>query len=138
MNHEQLISRSNYELSQLVNIFFELNSVYENQFTLYLDTRGWELFDLRKAQVIFTYDFKHFRQFTEDMKRLNRDFLNLASGSIRINRGKKPKSIEVWSIKRLLNIYGDTDTYLFNKNIINYVRIGIKKENDLENHLECR
>lgn len=137
MNHEQFITRSNFEFSNLINMFFELNSVYDNQFTLYLDTQGWELFDLRRARSIYRYDFKHIRQFTDDMRILSRDFLNLSSGTIHINRGKRPKSHETWSIKKLMRLYGTDDKYLFNQNVINYVRNGIKKENDLENRMEC-
>lgn len=128
MSNEQLINRNHVEFSDMVYVFLELNSVYDNQFTLYLDTNGWELFDIRTGKSIIHHQFKHFRQFTFDMKKLMRDIINVGSANIRVNRDRKPKPSEVWSIKSLLKIYPLSDNYLFNDNLKNYFLYGIKSE----------
>lgn len=132
MSHEQLLSRNHIEFSELVMTFQDLNSVYDNQFTLYLDFQGWELFDLRIGKVIFRHKFQHFRQFTKDMLRLANDLTNLGMANISCNRGRRPKNSEIWSIKFLLRFYDIHDEYLFNDNLRNYLYYGFrKKEKDL-------
>lgn len=128
MNHEQLISRNHVEFAQMVNVFHELNSVYDNQFTLYLDSTGWELFDLRTAKVILKNDFKNFNIFTQSMKRLMNDLCNVGVANQLVNRGRKPKNNMIWSIKSLLNYYPLDDRYIYNTNLKNYMNYGFKQK----------
>lgn len=135
--NEQLLSRNHVEFSDMVYTFHELNSVYENQFSLYLDINGWELFDIRVGKSILRNDFKHFRQFTSDMKKLMYDFCNVGSANIRLNRNQKPKPNEIWAIKYLLKHYPLSDNYLFKEKLQSYIRYGnIKEKNNSANHLE--
>lgn len=129
MNHEQLLSRNVIEFSDLVHEFQQLNQVYENQFTLYLDVNGWELFDMRIAKTIIRHEFRHFRQFITDLISLRNMICNAGMASLRLQRGKLPKAHETRAIKRLCRIYDISDTYLFNHHIKNYISYGtIKKE----------
>lgn len=127
-NHEQLLTRNVIEFSDMVYVFHELNSVYENQFSMYLDSDGWELFDMRTAQTIIRHDFKHFRQFTSDMRKLKNDIINVGMASIRVNAFKLPKKHEVWSIKSLLKKYPITDKYIFSINLQKYLNYGFSKK----------
>lgn len=137
MSHEQLLSRNQIEFSDMVYTFHELNSVYDNQFTLYLDSNGWELFDLRIGKSILKAEFKHFRQFTSDMKKLTNDICNVVLAKQRLNRHQKPKLNEVWSIKAILKHYAPFDKYFFNDKLISYVRnSSIKEKENYPNRLE--
>lgn len=137
MNHEQLLSRNHVEFSDMVYTFHEINSVYENQFTLYLDSNGWELFDIRVGKCILKNDFKHFRQFIQDMKKLQNDICNVMLSGQKLNRHQRPSKSEVWSIKALLQHYSLYDKYLFNEKLVSYVRFGsIKEKENFKHRLE--
>lgn len=124
MSHEQLLSRNKVEFAELVQIFHELNSVYNNQYSLYLDMDYWELFDLRVARPIIRHEFKHFNQFTSDMKRLYHSILMTASANIRCNRYQKPKNNEIWHIKHIIKLYTLSDSYFFGTNLRKYMSYG--------------
>lgn len=130
-HHQQLCNRNVIEFSDMCHQFHELNSVYDNQFTMYLDSNGWELFDLRIGRTILKNDFKHFRQFTSDMRRLMNNIVNVGMANILVNRNIRPKQEHVWSIKALIKLYGLTDTYLFNTNLQNYVNYGFKQKTEI-------
>lgn len=129
MNHENLLLRNQVEMSELVSVFHELNSVYDNQYTLYLDMQGWELLDLRTAKVIFRMEFRHFRTFTQSMKKLMNDLCNVGVANQLVNRGRKPKQNMIWSIKAIMLHYSIEDNYLFNTNLKNYIQDGRFKRN---------
>lgn len=124
MNHTQLLSRNHVEFAEMISVFHDLNSVYDNQFTLYLDMDGWELFDVRTARTIFRRPFNQFRHFTSDMIKLRQDMINVGTANIRVNRQQRPNKNESWSIKSLLKFYSLQDYYLFNKNLQNYINYG--------------
>lgn len=129
MSHEQLISRSHNELAEVVRMFHELNDCYRNQFTIYMDSDSWELFDMRTASVIIRHEFKHMITFAKDMRQLARDIVNVVCVNMSLGRGRKPTLSEVWSIKRIARIYGADDTYFFdNPNIKHYIKYGNGQE----------
>lgn len=129
MNHENLLLRNQVEMSELVSAFHELNSVYDNQYTLYLDMQGWELLDLRIAKVIFRMEFRHFRTFTQSMKKLMNDLCNVGVANQLVNRSRKPKQNMIWSIKAVMLHYSLDDNYLFNTNLKKYIQDGGFKRN---------
>ena len=124
MNHTQLLSRNHVEFAEMISVFHDLNAVYDNQFTLYLDMDGWELFDVRTARMIFRRPFSQFRHFTSDMIKMRQDLINVGTANIRVNRQQRPNKNESWSIKSLLKFYSLQDYYLFNKNLQNYINYG--------------
>lgn len=124
MNHSQLLARNHVEFSEMISVFHDLNAVYDNQFSLYLDSNGWELFDIRTAKCIIHRSFNQFRQFTTEMVKLRQDIINVGLANIRVNRQQKPNKNESWSIKSLLKIYSVQDYYFFNKNLQNYINYG--------------
>lgn len=132
MSHEQLISRNAVELSEVIRIFHELNDCYQEQFVIYMDSHSWELFDTRIGKTIISHEFKHFNQFSADMRKLMRDIINVTTLSASLGRGRKPKPCEVWSIKSILKKYTIKDKYFFNNiHLKNYILNGINnKEED--------
>lgn len=124
MSHEQLLSRNVIEFSDLVYQFHELNSAYDNQFTLYLDMNGWELFDMRVSRPIIRHEFKHFRQFTSDMRRLYNDILNVSMANISCNRDLKPKPNHIWSVKYIIKKYSIDDSYFIGQKLKKYLQYG--------------
>ena len=132
MIHEQLISRNVLELADVIRSFHELNTCYQDQFTIYLDSQVWELFDTRVSRTIIRHEFKHFNKFRSDMRKLQRDILNVTVLGQSLGRGYKPKPVDVWSIKSILNLYGINDKYFFhNINLINYIKHGISKKTEV-------
>lgn len=131
MIHEQLISRNVVELSDVIRTFHKLNECYQDQFVIYMDSHNWELFDTRIGKTIISHEFKHFNQFTSDMRKLMRDITNVTLLSATLGSRRKPKPYEVWSIKSIIKKYSLNDKYFFsNTNLKNYVINGIinKKE----------
>ena len=127
--HEQLISRNALELSDVIRAFHELNGCYQDQYTIYLDSQVWELFDTRVSKTIIRHEFKHFNKFRSDMRKLQRDIINVTILGQSLARGYKPKLTDVWSIKSILKLYDINDKYFFhNINLINYIKYGIKQE----------
>ena len=131
MSHEQLISRNVLELADVIRTFHELNDCYQNQFTIYLDSQVWELFDTRISKTIISHKFKHFNQFTSDMRKLIRDIINVTTLGASLGRGCKPKPCEVWSIKNIVKHYGLDDRYFFsNIHLKNYIINGINNQKE--------
>lgn len=132
MIHDQLISRNALELSDVIRSFHELNDCYQDQFVIYLDSQVWELFDTRVSKTIIKQEFKHFNKFRSDMRKLQRDILNVTVLNQSLGRGYKPKSIDVWSIKSILKLYGLDDKFFFsNINLVNYIKYGINKKAEI-------
>lgn len=130
MSHEQLISKSRFDLSEVIRVFHELNAVYQSQFCIYMDSQVWELFDTRVAKTIIKHDFNHFRQFRTDMIKLMHDIINVGCVNYSIGRNRKPKPTEIWSIKSIIKYYGIDDDYFFsNKHLQNYIIYGLIKKN---------
>lgn len=130
--HEQLISRNRLELSEVIATFLDLNGTYRSQFSLYLDQNTWELFDTRTGRSIIRHEFKHFNRFTQDMKRLNRSFLDAFSAYSRLARSKKPTGQEIWSIKFLLKYYPIHDEDIFHPLIKKYLDYGNLKKTNID------
>ena len=133
MNHDQLISRNALELADVIRSFHELNACYQDQFTIYLDSQVWELFDTRISKTIISHEFKHFNQFRSDMRKLQRDILNVTVLGQSLGRGYKPKPVDVWSIKAIIKLYGLDDKFFFhNINLVNYIKNGLNKKTNLD------
>lgn len=128
MMHEQLISRNRMELSEVVASFMDLNNTYHNDYSLYLDQNGWEVFDLRCGRSIIRHEFKHFNHLISDMKRMSRALLDAFSAYSRLCRSQKPKPGEIWSIKFLLNYYDLDDEDLFHPLLKSYIENGLTKK----------
>lgn len=130
----QFISRNIMEIAEVVIRFKELNASYSDNLCLYLDSQIWEVFDQRRSITIIRHDFKHVRQFLEDMKRFTRDFVNLGSANVRLSRNQTLKLPEVISVKHLYKVYG-LDNYLFqNENLKNYIYGHFKEKENQGNH----
>ena len=133
MNHEQLISRNHHELAEVIRVFLELNESYQDQFCIYMDSQNWELFDTRVCRTIIKHEFKHFNQFKHDMMKLRRDIINVGCVNYSIGRQRRPKPVEVWSIKALINLYGFEDKYFFsNIHLKNYLIYGLVKKANID------
>lgn len=95
----------------LISQFHELNEVYDNQYSLYLDVDGFELFDMRLGKSVFRSSFKHRKTFTEFLVRLKNDIIQV--GCIKYRRDGKPSSAQSWALKSLLKSYDETEISYF-------------------------
>lgn len=130
MNHEQLLSRNAFYFAEMISVFQELNRLYLEQFTLYLDSDGWELFDIRVGRSIIRHEFRHYRQFIIDMRSLHRTMSCVAFASLRLQSGKLPKPHESRAISKLSRIYSLDDEHLFSTHVQSYYIHGINKKTE--------
>lgn len=106
--HEQFLSRNHYELSLVIQAFHELMDIFPNRFALYLDSNGWEVFDMDFAKVVIRHKFKHLSAMRSDILELCRDFANIGAC---VSLRSAPKQKTCWSEKRLLRIYTEMEIY---------------------------
>lgn len=74
--NEQFISSNSDRISSMLVTFKELMDTYPNV-VLYLDERGWEIFDTRACVPLFRHSFKHVRQLDIDMKEFIINYVKL-------------------------------------------------------------
>lgn len=135
MSHEQLLSRNQVEFTEIVSVFQELDAMYQNNYSLYLDSKGWELFDMRVGRTILFFPFGQFKRFTDEMRKLKHNIINVGMANIRVNQMKQPTKAEIWSVKNLLKFYPMDDVFFFNINLQNYLNHGFKqKKQVVANH----
>lgn len=104
------LSRNQQEIAEVISLFKELTSCYDNQLVLYLDQFDWEIFDTRCAIPVIRHRFKHLKNLREDLIKLRNDYINVGCAAFR-DYGRFSFS-EVISIKRIYMLYG-YDTYFF-------------------------
>lgn len=117
------------ELAEVIIRFKELDSVYNGNLSLYLDSDLWEVVDLRRGITIIRHDFKHVRALIDDLRLFTRDFTNLYWANTRASRGQNLNLKEAVSVKHLYFVYG-MDSYLFTNNSLkSYIYGKFKKTN---------
>lgn len=119
--YSQFISRNSVELSDMMHTFHEVNSYYGKQFLLTLDSSEWELYDLRVSRALIRFPFKKLSDFTRYMKNLMHDMSTIRFLDSWFNATRKLKLTELYSCRRILNLYGFDDYFIQNKKLINYI-----------------
>lgn len=126
----QFISSNIMDIAEVVIRFKELDSLYSNNLSLYLDSDVWEIFDRRRGITIIRHDFKHVNQLIQDIKRLVQDFANVNSLNFGLSSKRTIKLHEAVSVKHLFKIYG-FDNYIFrNDNLKRYLYGKFKEKKD--------
>lgn len=128
MMHEQFLSKYQYEIARMIQAFIELNSAYENQYCLYMDSDGWEIFDTRVGRPIFKGTIRQVGYLFTEMRKLTNDITAVFLCRSRINRNQRMKRTHFCSCKRLSKIYDLEDTYFFTERIKNYIKYGFNEE----------
>lgn len=127
--YKQFISRNSIDIAECIQLFHELNHAYHNQFILSLDSQKWEIYDLRTSQPIASFDFKHLKDFRHFMQVLLHDMTKSHVENACYRGNKKLNRSTLYSIKRILNLYGFDEYFFTNRNLINYIVYGeINKE----------
>lgn len=134
--YAQYLSRYSSDLADMMVSFHELNHYYGNQLILSVDSKNWELFDLRISKPIVSFPFKKVFDFRLFFNNLLHDMCNAHLLNSIYMGNRKLKRTEYYSIKRILNLYGFDEYFFTNKKLINYIVYGeIKKESDYsDNH----
>ena len=73
--YRQFIDRNSCDISDCIRLFHELNHLYDNQLILSLDSRHWEIFDLRTSRSIARIEFKHIKELRHFISTLIHDIL---------------------------------------------------------------
>lgn len=119
--YAQFISRNSVDLSDMMHTFHEVNFYYGKQFLLTLDSSEWELYDLRVSRAIIRFPFKKLLDFTLFMKNLMHDMCTIRILDSWFNGSRKLKRTELYSCRRILNLYGFDDYFISNKKLLNYI-----------------
>lgn len=107
--HHQFTSRNHEEIATMISAFNELNQ--RDQFCLYLDSRGWEVFDMKACVTVIRHKYRHLRDLTHDLRQLDRDLYMVGSEYLRPNKMKGAK-IAIYE-NHLKRIYKDKFEILF-------------------------
>lgn len=108
--HQQFVSRNANELAEVISCFNELCKNTHNRFCLYLDMNGWEVFDQNLAVVVIRHDYRHLRDLSIDIRKIQNDFMYIGLGTF----DRKYFRLAAGSARRLIKIYGyEKFTYLF-------------------------
>ena len=127
--YRQFIDRNSCDISDCIRLFHELNHLYDNQLILSLDSRHWEIFDLRTSRSIARIEFKHIKELRHFISTLIHDISTVGFHNSCYRGQKKLGRSAYCSIKRLLNLYGFDEYFITNRNLINYIIYGeINKE----------
>lgn len=119
-NYQQFTSRNSNEIAALISAFNELNSL--DQFCLYLDSNGWEIFDQKVCVAVIRHKYRHVQQVTKEIRQLTRDLIMVGSEY----HFPHPRQYKVAvHEKHLKNIYGEKG---FNILFPNYERRTKKKD----------
>ena len=119
--YTQFISRNQYELSELMRTFHEVNHFYSNMFLLTLDANEWELYDCRVSRSIVRFPFKKLNDFRTYLRNLMYDMANIISLNKFYNGARKLKRLELSSCRRILNLYGFDEYFITNKSLVKYI-----------------
>lgn len=74
--NQQFISSNQFAIAKMISTYKELIDMYSH-LTLYLDSTGWEIFDVRIGKPIFRHSFKHIKALTEDLQKFTHHYINL-------------------------------------------------------------
>lgn len=119
--YTQFIGRNSYELMELMRSFHEVNRYYGNQLLLTLDATDWELFDLRISRPLLRVPFKKLNDLRLYLRNLYYDMSCIRMLNSIYNGSRKLKKSELYSCRRILNLYGFDDFFINNKQLINYI-----------------
>lgn len=129
MPYRQFLDRNSVELSDLMIAFHELNYCYDYQMILTVDNSSWELYDLRVSKPLVRLPFKKIRDMRLYITGLLHDIscVRLIDSVYRGRR--KLKRTEVYSFRRIINLYGYDDYFITNQKLINYLLYGNLERN---------
>lgn len=129
--YAQFLSRYAQDLTDCISLFHKLNAAYNDHYILSVDSLHWEIFDLRISQPIAKFKFKHLTDFHRFMSNLMYDIGTVHLLNSCFRGQKKLSKSELYSCKRILNMYGFDEYFFTNKKLINYIVYGEinKKQN---------
>lgn len=105
--NEQFLYRNQTEISQVITVFRELQSIHN--FGLFLDKDNWEIIDLEFGITIIRREFKQVKSLVDEMRHIRQSIVEC--GCIRYNREKRMNQRQSWAYRYLQKIYPEHYNY---------------------------
>lgn len=112
--HQQFVSANANELAEVIYRFNDLCRNTHNRFCLYLDMNGWEVFDQNLAVSVIRHSYRHLRDLSTDIRKIQNDFMYIGLGSfdrkyIRHAAGSARRLIKIYGYEKFTNLFPDYD-----------------------------